>query len=271
MNKSLIHGWNNIKAQDAVDHYVNYLDAVSASRAGQKYKQQTFDLLHIKAGYSILDVGCGLGEDAQAMSALVGGNGLVVGVDLNEPFILKAKQRLNGLPLPVRYCLGDASRLGFASASFDGCRIDRTLLHIKNPQPVISEINRVCKSGSWIVASEVDWGTLIIDAPEKQLTQKILNYQCEQFANGWIGRQLPGLFQKTGLTDIQVIPDTGFFNNYVMADKMIRLQETLEYARDDGLITAGESSSWLRTFEMLTGEGRFFCSVTLFIVAGKKP
>jgi ubiquinone/menaquinone biosynthesis C-methylase UbiE len=270
MERYLIHGWDNLKAQDDIDHYVSYLDAVSSSGAGQRYKRQTFELLHIREGHYILDVGCGLGEDALALSPMVGDGGLVVGVDLNEPLILEAQRRLGGSRMHVSYCMGDANRLGFADDSFNGCRIDRVLLHCKNPGGVIAEMARVCGHGSWIVASEADWGTLVIDSPDKQLTQTILNFRCDLFPTGWIGRQLPRLFNETGLTEIQVFPDTGFIKDFMLADKLLRLGEAVEYAREADVVSAHEASQWLVGLENLSRQGRFFCSVTLFIVAGKK-
>src|SRR5437868_2953542 len=65
-------------------------------------------------GSLYLDVGCGAGTYTRWLSD----QGLqVVGLDYSQPTLKKARQRMSpGIPL----CAGDATRLPFADASFDG-------------------------------------------------------------------------------------------------------------------------------------------------------
>src|SRR5690349_21886506 len=87
-------------------------------------KRESYRLLGAAPGRRILDVGCGLGDDAAAMAALVRTGGAVVGVDGSQAMIDKARRRhgqVAGLTLDV----ADAAHLPFEDASFDACRIDR--------------------------------------------------------------------------------------------------------------------------------------------------
>ena len=52
-----------------------------------RQRMRTLEALQLKAGESVLDVGCGSGRLAYDMSALVGAGGRVVGVD-NSPDML---------------------------------------------------------------------------------------------------------------------------------------------------------------------------------------
>ncbi|HEX2091098.1 MAG TPA: methyltransferase domain-containing protein, partial [Longimicrobiaceae bacterium] len=61
--------------------YIRYLDTAASSEPSRAMKRRTFDLLEVRPGMSVLDVGCGTGSDALALARLVGGDGRAVGVD----------------------------------------------------------------------------------------------------------------------------------------------------------------------------------------------
>jgi SAM-dependent methyltransferase len=49
--------------------FADYLDAVSSLAGAQAYKQWSYDLLNIRPGDRVIDVGCGTGDDARAVLA----------------------------------------------------------------------------------------------------------------------------------------------------------------------------------------------------------
>ena len=51
---------------------VSYLDAVAALRETVAHKRRTFELMHLHAGDTVLDVGCGAGDDLRSLAELVG-------------------------------------------------------------------------------------------------------------------------------------------------------------------------------------------------------
>ena len=266
----IFSGWDDVDKKSNAKRHVRYLDGVRRLSPIQSYKKQTFDLLNIKPGHHILEVGCGTGEDVQAIARLAGREGRVAGVDNSKTMIEQARERAKGLSLPVEYHLGDAYRLDFADNTFDGCRADRILQYLEDPGKALTELYRVARSGARIVISEPDWETLIIDSPDKELTRRILNFRCDKLQSGWIGRQLPRLLKEVGLDKIKIIPVTGFFDDYTMADKMLRLGDSVETAQEAGVISADEATCWLSNLEKAGKDGRFFSSATLFIICGEK-
>ncbi len=122
--------------------------------------------------------------------------------------------------------------------------------------------------GSW--ASEPDWATLVIDAPDRALTRRLLNFYCDHHRNGWIGRQLAGLFHQAGLLEVGIMPTTLVVTDYAVLREAVWLSAKLERARQAGVVSESEVADWLAPLEEASNAGRFFSAVTLFVVWGRK-
>ncbi|MGY3137409.1 SAM-dependent methyltransferase [Bradyrhizobium sp. USDA 4501] len=71
-----------------------------------------------KAGERVVDVGCGSGASSFALAAKVAPTGHVLGVDVSEPMLTRARQSAPQ-GLPVEFALADATIYPFVSESFD--------------------------------------------------------------------------------------------------------------------------------------------------------
>ena len=91
--------------------------------------------LGLTGGETVLDVGCGLGDDAFELARLVGSGGRVVGVDVSESMINTARVRASAQNLNVEFEVGDAQALRFGDATFDACRTERMLMHVSGCRP----------------------------------------------------------------------------------------------------------------------------------------
>ncbi len=95
-----------------------------------------------------LDVGCGAGTYTRWLAE----QGLqVVGIDYSQPTLAKARARSSPT---IALCAGDATRLPFADAAFDGALCFGVLQAVSDSAPVISELARILKPGAqlWIDA-----------------------------------------------------------------------------------------------------------------------
>src|SRR5262245_16037616 len=80
---------NTTTSKGYVDSY--YLDTLGDYLT--EAKRQTYRLMRIRRGYSVLDVGCGPGTDTIPIARRVGSTGYVVGVDLDDAMLMTAAQR----------------------------------------------------------------------------------------------------------------------------------------------------------------------------------
>lgn len=264
----------HIAAFSQVDHtpdaafFLRFVDDANALEPVRACKQRMLALLQVTAGQQLLDVGCGAGDDARELARLVGGAGRVVGVDSSAEMIAEARRRSQGLNLPVAFCVSDAQWLDFDDDSFDGCRIERVLMHTENPAQLLAEMARVTRSGGRIVAFDFDWDTLIINHPDRSLTRKIVTLMCDSLRQGWIGRRLPMLLREAGLIDLTILPHT-IITPYAFLLRVIG--GALEAGQTAGLLSASEVAGWLHSLAEYDQAGTGFNALQGFIVAGKKP
>ena len=107
-----------------------------------------FDLLDVQPGQRVLDLGCGAGRHTYA--ALERGAS-VVGVDLDRRLLgdvaeMAAAMLASGDVPPeanAAFLCGDATRLPFATGSFDRIIVSEVLEHIPNDAGAMREISRV--------------------------------------------------------------------------------------------------------------------------------
>jgi SAM-dependent methyltransferase len=264
-------GFSHVDTSTNPEYFVNYLDSIGATPIMDSLERQIVSRLQIEPGRRYLDVGCGTGDDARAMAALVGPGGWVVGVDTSATMVEEANKRSAGMALPVEFRRADAAALDFADASFDGCRTERVLQHVAEPAAVITEMARVTKPGGRVVCLEPDWEALVVDAPDRVTTRRILNFRCDCYQSGWVGRQLPGLFKQAGLTAIRVDLPSFALSDFNLADAVFELRVFAGRAVEAGRVTATAAAAWLDSLEQASTDGRFLVAVMPFLVSARKP
>lgn len=81
---------------------------------------RAMDALAPRPGERIVDVGCGCGDTSLALARRVGPSGAVLGIDVSEPMLARARERAAAERLAqVRFVAGDAQTHAFAAASAD--------------------------------------------------------------------------------------------------------------------------------------------------------
>jgi SAM-dependent methyltransferase len=74
----------------------------------------------VRAGEQVLDVGCGCGQTSLALAERVGPQGSVVGLDISQPMLARARERQQELKrLNLEFIQADAQTYAFARDRFD--------------------------------------------------------------------------------------------------------------------------------------------------------
>ena len=146
-----------------------------------------------------------------------------------------------------------------------GCRT--VLQHLKSPQAGLAEICRVTKVGGRVVVSDTDWDSYILSATDRAITRRVVHFFTDQIQNGWIGRQLPGLFAQAGLEDIHV-EQRAFLRRRLGDVWNWWLGNHLRAACEAGVLSWAEAEGWRADLEDHDRRGAFLSCVSAFWVWG---
>jgi ubiquinone/menaquinone biosynthesis C-methylase UbiE len=260
--------FSNLDAISEASQYVSYLEHTTARL--RDLSRARYDLLNLRPGDHVLDLGCGLGEDSRELASFVAPRGKVTGVDSSAAMISQARQRSRRFGRAVRFEVGDAHQLKFASATFSSCWSERVLQHLADPAQAVKEMVRVTRPGGRIVLFEPDHSTLVVDAADRNITRKIVMTLADSIRSSWIGRALLGLLNANGLTDVLIIPTPLVSYSLTNTNKLLRLDATAKAAVQQGLITGDQSKQWFADLRQRQAQGSFFACLLCFTAVGRK-
>ena len=271
---SQVNNWSNpsrASAQDVAEM------AASLEERGRAFDQQQVNaaLLGVLApatGEHILEVGCGSGILCRLMAPTIVPGGKITGLDISSEFIKIAQDLAISADLSdsIQWGAGQAESLPFQDANFDGVLAARLLLHVSNPQSILSELMRVVRPGGRVVVMDWDFETLAVDHSNRELTRRLLHWRCDHHGgNNWSGRQLWGLMAATNLVNLKVVPIVSVAHRE--NDSLtLSLFRAAQVARDGGAIALNEYEEWVEELRSSLAAGCFFASMVYFIVIGER-
>lgn len=108
----------------------------------------------VQAGHTVLDVACGTGVLARQAAELVGSDGAVTGVDINDGMLAVARQKAPA----IVWKKGAAEALPFEDARFDRVVSQFGLMFFQDPVQALREMKRVTRPRGRVAVAV--WGSL---------------------------------------------------------------------------------------------------------------
>jgi ubiquinone/menaquinone biosynthesis C-methylase UbiE len=243
--------------------FIRFSDSVNAIPGYKGVRQSLIEQLGPLEGQHVLDVGSGPGDDTRAVAALVGPNGRVVGVDISEAMLAEARRRGG----PIEFVHGDIHELPFPDASFDRVRIKLVRQHTPDIDAADDELVRVLRPGGRLAAFDLDFETLTLDHPDREITRIVERFFVDHHKQGWCGRQMRRRFMSRGMTDVTVTPHTvemsyDFFRK--AADG------ALDEAVAAGALDEATTAEWWAPLNEAEANDLFFCSLTGFVLGATR-
>jgi SAM-dependent methyltransferase len=155
---------------------------------------------HIKEGDTVLDLGSGAGNDCFVARSIVGESGKVIGVDMTEVMIQKARQNAVKLGYGnVEFRLGEIEDLPLAGNRVDVVVSNCVLNLVPNKEKAFAETYRVLKPGGHFSISDI---VLSGQLPEGLQQDAAMYAGC---VSGAIGQEdYLDMIGKAGFVNIQV-------------------------------------------------------------------
>uniref|UniRef100_A0A8C9ZME3 phosphoethanolamine N-methyltransferase n=1 Tax=Sander lucioperca TaxID=283035 RepID=A0A8C9ZME3_SANLU len=151
--------------------YEKMFGAGYVSTVGPSTTKEFVDLLNLKPGQKVLDVGCGIGGGDFYMAKTFGVE--VLGLDLSNNMVDIAMERAITEKLPsVQFEVADATKRSFPEGSFDVIYSRDTILHIDDKLALFKRFHSWLKPGGKLLISDYCCGekpwTPVFEAYVKQ-------------------------------------------------------------------------------------------------------
>lgn len=253
------------------------MDETARWEATQQLRAWERERLSLRPGQRLLDVGCGLGDAALALSLDLGEDGEVVGIDGSEVMLTEARVRATRATCRTRFVLGNAGALSESDDSFDAVRSERMLQWVPDPGRAVAEMARVVRPGGLVCLTDTDWSTFDLDVGDPDISRRVREtYRFDRRRPTTVGGRLASLAEAVGLRplaessaeqvwsswdpDASARPD-GWAPMSLHADDLI----------DAGNLAADEREWFINTITDAARQGRFAMRLTMHALVAAAP
>jgi len=265
--------WRAIDRQPDPARYVRMMESRGSTPTQARVRRRFLRFCRIAAGWRVLEVGVGSGVVARDLAALVGPRGHVTGVDKSRVLMAAARRgaREAGLAGRMDFRLGDAAALPFRSGRFDAALAVTVLLHVARPQAMLRELVRVTRPGGVVGLQDQDFGTQVLDHPDRALTRLIFEGVADRmYPEPYSGRTLVRRLVELGLERVRLLADVYQVRSLDPFTHSL-LKRRAEIAMRFGLIGARRAAVWLDAIERADAAGHFVFTFNYYGATGSKP
>lgn len=259
--------FRNLDQSPNADFLINSMEVMYSLSVIRSIKKNAIAALSLKDGDTVLEVGCGLGLDAEALAQHVGSTGSVVAIDSSTKMLDEAKSRSENKN--VQYLQMSGNKLDFPDNTFDGCYADRLLVSHVDYKDLLQEMIRVLKPGGKICITDVDASSISI-SPYSKTTKAILEQIKEGFVNIKMGSILADLFLENGLHNIDFIHNISPIHAIEKLQKIFHFPTIINELVDHNRISSIEANFWIPDMQEASKSGDFLYSVSMFTAVGQK-
>lgn len=225
-------------------------------------RRRSYELLGIRAGERVADVGCGIGTVLTDLRSL---GAQAVGIDVSDAMVREATRRVPGAELYV----ADAAALPLEDGSVDGYRAERVYQWLADPAGALAEAMRVLRQGGRIVLVDQDYDAFLVDGDDRELTRAMLRAFADSLPNGWAGRRHRAALLAAGFVDVDVEAEIVTRIDYEYIAPVLPAMRATAIAA--GGIDEEAADAWLEEQRRRADEGRFFAAMTHFLASATRP
>ena len=162
----------------------------------------------------VVDFGCGYGYLGLVLMPLLPEGSTYTGVDISEELIKKGREIFKSVPFNHKFILSSANGVPENDDTFDIAICNSVLMHIPEPDAILTEMKRITKNDGMIITCESNWNAvnalLYIDGIKKSKITDLgfLQILFERVhektkTDGNIGMKMPVIMARNNIKNIQ--------------------------------------------------------------------
>ena len=265
--------WRAIDRQPDPARYVRMMESRGRTPTQARLRRRFLRFCGIAPGWRVVEVGCGSGVVTRDAAVMVGPRGRVTGVDKSRVLLAAARRRAREerLDRRVDFRRGDAAALPVPSGRFDCALAVTVLLHVARPQAMLRELIRVARPGGVVALQDQDFGTQVLDHPDRALTRVMLEgVAARLYPEPYSGRTLVRRLVELGLSRVRLLADVYQVRTLDPFTHDL-LERRAANAVRFGLVGARRARRWVEAIERADAAGCFVFTCNYYGAAGVKP
>jgi len=233
-------------------------------------RARTLNLLALKPGESVLDIGSGPGFLCAEMARAVGPSGKVRGIDISPVMVSRAAGR--NIHDWVSFATGDAARLDEPAASYDVVVSTQVAEYVPDIAAFCREAFRVLKPGGRALIMATDWDAIGWYSREPARMQRVLAAFAPHCADSALPRTLGRRLREAGFALDAVIPHPILNHGWQDDSYSCRTMPFIAaYVGRQGTVPAEELAAWAAEQRALGESGEYYFFTCRMIFAATRP
>ena len=232
-------------------------------------RRASFDAAHLNPGDQVTDIGCGNGLLTLEMARAVGDAGRIIGVDPSAEMRALAQERCKDFG-NVEIANGTAENIPLKAHSIDKAVSLQVFEYLSDIPAALAEARRILKQNGRLVIGDMHWDTLAWRSEDASRMTKMTDAWDKHLANKRVPECLPEFLTSAGFR-VETVEPIVFCDTVLKPDGLANMLRHLmqSYAVENTLLEKAEAMAWFEEQEALARDGRFFFSLTHYVITAR--
>ncbi len=250
-------------------------DAASARRVAATYatpdvveqRRRTLELLDVRPGERVLDVGTGPGQLLSSLADAVGPDGLARGVDPSASMVEMARERAGGRALVEEGGVDGPGSL--PDGPFDAIVCTQVLEYVADVPAALAEFARVLRPGGRVLVLDTDWDSAVWHVGDRERHRRVMDAWDAHLADPRLPCTLGPRLRDAGFADVRV--DVVTLLNPVWDEDTYSagmLEMITRFVPGHDGVTEDEARAWLTD---VTDRDDYFFSLNRYCFRAARP